>query len=218
MKALSLPAGRRRRSGRRWSDRRRGRHRPPLSPGRFRPDDGEADLSWRRPAGPRCRWPDGDVLDARLQAGCPRCPVPRRPGSPGGLAFQARACSRPPLPMISTFIVSLASVGVTGAAVATCQWKGSGVSLRGNAAIGGPWASVTEMAHVGEHHAHAVFVGGVDHFLVAHRATWLDDAGDARLAAASMPSRNGKKASEAMTEPATVSPSSAALMPAILAE
>lgn len=46
------------------------------------------------------------------------------------------------------------------------------------AAGGGPDPSVTEVAHVGEQHAHAVFVGGVDNLLIAHRATGLDDAGD----------------------------------------
>ena len=37
---------------------------------------------------------------------CRRCPAPRRPCPPArtGAAFQASACSRPPLPIISTFI------------------------------------------------------------------------------------------------------------------
>src|SRR5690606_5442655 len=65
--------------------------------------------------------------------------------------FQASACSRPPLPMISTFMSCLASV------------------------------SVAEMPHAGKHHCHAGFVGGGNHFFVADRTTGLDDAADTHL-------------------------------------
>jgi len=37
---------------------------------------------------------------------------------------------------------------------------------------------VTEMTHVREDHRHAMFVGGVDDFLIAHGATGLDHTGD----------------------------------------
>ena len=40
---------------------------------------------------------------------------------------------------------------------------------------------MAEVAHAGEHHGHAALVGGVDHFLVAHRAAGLDHAGRARV-------------------------------------
>jgi hypothetical protein len=62
--------------------------------------------------------------------------------------------------------------------------------------------SVPEVAHAGEDHGHAVLVGGGDDLLVAHRAAGLDDRAMPASAAWSMPSRNGKKASEAITEPA----------------
>jgi hypothetical protein len=44
-----------------------------------------------------------------------------------------------------------------------------------------------------------VLVGGGDDLLVAHRAAGLDDGAMPVAAALSMPSRNGKKASEAIT-------------------
>src|SRR5688572_8019397 len=59
--------------------------------------------------------------------------------------FQARACSRPPLPTIRIFMT---------------------------------W-SVPEMAHAGERHGHAMFVGRRDDFLIALAATGLHDGGDA---------------------------------------
>lgn len=62
---------------------------------------------------------------------------------------------------------------------------------------------MAEMTHVGEDHRDAVFVGGGDHFVIADRAARLDHAGDADCAAASMPSRNRKKASEAIADPFT---------------
>ena len=40
---------------------------------------------------------------------------------------------------------------------------------------------MAEVAHAGEHHGHAALVGGVDHFLVAHRAAGLGHAGCARI-------------------------------------
>ena len=38
---------------------------------------------------------------------------------------------------------------------------------------------MTEVAHAGKHHRHTVLVGGGNYFGVAHRATWLDDRGNA---------------------------------------
>src|SRR5690606_30989788 len=70
-------------------------------------------------------------------------------------AFQARACSRPPEPMIRTFMLWFSATGYSGQ------------------------PSMTEVAHTGKHHRHAVLVGGGDHFLVADRAARLDHAGDA---------------------------------------
>ena len=64
--------------------------------------------------------------------------------------------------------------------------------------------SVPEVAHAGEHHGHAVLVGRGDDFVVAlasRRAASM--ALMPYSAATSMPSRNGKNASEAMTAPAT---------------
>ena len=61
--------------------------------------------------------------------------------------------------------------------------------------------SVAEMAHAGEDHRDAVFVGGGDHFVVAHRAARLDDRLTPALASMSTPSRNGKKASDAILSP-----------------
>ena len=42
-------------------------------------------------------------------------------------------------------------------------------------------ASMPEMPHAGEHHRHAVLVGGGDHLVVAHRAAGLDHRGGAGL-------------------------------------
>ena len=39
--------------------------------------------------------------------------------------------------------------------------------------------SVPEVAHAGEHHRQPVFVGGGDHFGIAHRTAGLDDRLDA---------------------------------------
>ncbi len=67
-------------------------------------------------------------------------------------------------------------------------------------------------------HGDAVFVGGGgDHFVVADRAARLDHAGNADRRRGIDAVANGKKASEAMQNPFTSSPSSPALMPAILA-
>ena len=41
---------------------------------------------------------------------------------------------------------------------------------------------MTEVAGAGEHHGDPALVGRVDHFLVAHRAARLDDAGGAGVA------------------------------------
>src|SRR6185437_1814176 len=40
-------------------------------------------------------------------------------------------------------------------------------------------ASMSEMAHAGEHHRHVVLVGGGDHLGIAHRTTRLDHRADA---------------------------------------
>ena len=38
-----------------------------------------------------------------------------------------------------------------------------------------------EMAHAGEDHGHAAFIGGGDDLFIAHGATWLDQRGGARI-------------------------------------
>jgi len=55
--------------------------------------------------------------------------------------------------------------------------RGSRLAARGSrlAARG----SVPEVAHTGKHHRDFRFVGGGDHFIVAHRAARLDDGSDA---------------------------------------
>ena len=40
---------------------------------------------------------------------------------------------------------------------------------------------MTEVSHACEHHRQTVFVGGLDDFVVAHRATWLNDGCDTGL-------------------------------------
>jgi len=61
--------------------------------------------------------------------------------------------------------------------------------------------SVPEMPDTGEHHGDAVVVGGLDHLIVADRAAGLNHSRSAASMQASMPSANGKNASEATTEP-----------------
>ena len=69
---------------------------------------------------------------------------------------------------------------------------------------------MAEVAHVGEEHCNTVLVGGGNHFVITDGTARLDYAGHARTAAAvSIPSRNGKNASEAIEEPFTSRPSSA---------
>ena len=63
-----------------------------------------------------------------------------------------------------------------------------------------------EVPSAGEDHGEVVAVGDFDGHLVADRAAGLDDRGDARLAAAWIPSGNGKYASDAMTESFARSP------------
>ena len=65
---------------------------------------------------------------------------------------------------------------------------------------------MSEMPAAGEHHREAVFVGGGDDFGVAHRAAGLHDGRRAGGRDASSPSRNGKNASDATTEPRSRSP------------
>jgi hypothetical protein len=70
------------------------------------------------------------------------------------------------------------------------------------------------MAHAGHYHGDAGGVGRCDDFVVTHRAARLDDGGGAgRDQRPTMPSANGKKASEATTEPLASAPS----MPAAFA-
>ena len=67
--------------------------------------------------------------------------------------------------------------------------------------------SVPEVAHAGEHHRDAALVGRGDHFVVAHAAAGLDHrASRPPRRRTSRPSRNGKNASEATTEPAQRQP------------
>ena len=53
----------------------------------------------------------------------------------------------------------------------------------------------------GHYHRDAVVVGGLDDFVVAHRAARLNDSGGAGFDRDRRPSANGKKASEATTDP-----------------
>ena len=62
-----------------------------------------------------------------------------------------------------------------------------------------------EMAAPRENHRQAALVGGGDHLAVADRSAGLDDRGGAGLGEASRPSRNGKKASDAATDPRSAS-------------
>ncbi len=57
-------------------------------------------MSRGKSVGGRCR-------HSRRRLPCPRCPARRKRARPAGLAlnFQASACSRPPLPITSTFMV-----------------------------------------------------------------------------------------------------------------
>ena len=73
------------------------------------------------------------------------------------------------------------------------------------------------MAHAGEHHGNTVLVGGIDDFLVAHRAARLDHGGDADLGRLVEAVAERKNASEAMTLPRTSSPASVALIEAMRA-
>ena len=78
--------------------------------------------------------------------------------------------------------------------------------------------SVAEVAHAGEDHGDAVLVRGRDHFRVAHAAAGLDHRGGAGFGQRRRaPSRNGKNASDATTEPSSERPASAALIAAMRA-
>ncbi len=60
---------------------------------------------------------------------------------------------------------------------------------------------MAEVAHVGEEHRNTVLVGGGNHFVITkiEPPGWITQVTPA--AAASIPSRNGKNASEATEEP-----------------
>jgi len=58
-----------------------------------------------------------------------------------------------------------------------------------------------EMPDAGEHHGDPGGVGGLDHFIVADRSAGLDHRGSAGFDTTRSPSANGKKASDATTEP-----------------
>jgi hypothetical protein len=73
------------------------------------------------------------------------------------------------------------------------------------------------MPHACTHHVDAVFIGGGDHFIVVHRVARLNDRGDPRRSGTVQPVVEGKKAPEAITEPATFKPASAALIAAMRA-
>ena len=73
------------------------------------------------------------------------------------------------------------------------------------------------MSDAGKHHGDTMFVCGIDNFLITHRAARLNDRGDARLCGSIYTIAEGEKASDAITDPGTESPSSAAFKPAILA-
>src|SRR5690606_21425953 len=88
--------------------------------------------------------------------------------------FQARACSRPPLPITNTFIVTI------------LRWAGGwrldeGAALSSSLQPPAAVQLVPKMAHAGEHHGDPGFVSGIDHFLVAHRTTRLDHRGNTDL-------------------------------------
>ena len=191
-KALSPRAARRLRRAEAAQAGRRGSVHDAEHQRRLGPDDGEVDLlcAARTQQAVDVLGVDRDVSHFGSRA------VPALPGATKTLhtrgdcaIFHASACSRPPPPMTRTFIDLPARL-----------------------------LSVPEVPHAGEHHRHAVLVGGGDDFLVAHRAAGLDHGGDAGSAAASMPSRNGKKASEAMTEPRRSRPASRALIAAMRGE
>ncbi|VFS46767.1 Uncharacterised protein [Budvicia aquatica] len=62
---------------------------------------------------------------------------------------------------------------------------------------------MTEVAHVSKDHGNSMLISGSDNFIITNRTAWLNYAVMPTAAAASIPSRNGKKASEAITAPAT---------------
>ena len=74
-----------------------------------------------------------------------------------------------------------------------------------------------KMAHMGEHHRHTRLIRSVNHFAIPDRATRLDDRGNARARRCIYTVSKRKNASEAITDPGTANPSSAALIPAIFA-
>ena len=91
-----------------------------------------------------------------------------------------------------------------------CERRGARAERRGRA---GRAVSVPEVPPPGEHHREAVFVGRRNHLRVPHRAAGLHDRGRAAAATASRPSRNGKNASEAATDPASAPASAASARP-----
>jgi len=75
-----------------------------------------------------------------------------------------------------------------------------------------------EMPHTSQDHGNAMFVRGSNHFVVAHRAAGLNHGFDAKFGGGIQSISEGKYASEAMTQPLTVKPSSLALIAAIRVE
>src|SRR6478609_7780242 len=75
-----------------------------------------------------------------------------------------------------------------------------------------------EVPHPREHHREAVLVGGGDHLVVAHAAAGWITAFAPAPATTSRPSRNGKNASEAATEPRSDRPAFFALIAAMRVE
>src|SRR5690606_21768432 len=61
------------------------------------------------------------------------------------------------------------------------SWPRSVTSVRRQASDVRPTLLMPKMPHPGKYHGDAVFVGGGDHLVVAHRAAGLDDAADAHL-------------------------------------
>src|SRR5690606_38591638 len=95
--------------------------------------------------------------------------------------FQARACSRPPLPMINTFI----SFSRWGRACGP-RWISRALSTLRCLAFPVEWrpkpstsGSMAEVTHSRKDHRNSGFVGRIDDFRIAHRATRLDHGGDA---------------------------------------
>ena len=170
-------------------------------------------------AGRRCRSRRPRRCGTSLRVAVPALPGATSTSSTRGdcASFQASACSRPPEPMTRIFmpcpVSSTSSARRRGSSVVKLPPKPrvpANDSLQSRRARRPAGRSVAEMAHAGEHHRDAVLVGRGDDFAVAHRTARLDHRRMPAAAAASMPSRNGKNASLAITEPGTTRPASSA--------